>query len=360
MRGDIAARGGLTAVLIVALVATAWSGGLPPPAFPAGPTRGGLNVILPYYPPTPRAAGMGLATVGLPGIDSHNPAALGFVEKIDMSCDYGRMDFDHGPDLDIGHSQFVVPTPKIGGFTKIMLFGIHTRHKDESRLSRVIAPDGNTYVRAREFGIASGFKLPLPDRVPGEVAFGFAGFPYDPSEVRLTHDGVRTAQGRGISKVGSIRLGLMYKPIEQASVGVQYTHIKDYLRNKVLVDPQAMIYAGDSARYYVNLFTVGGSVQVMEGMTFVVQHLFGRAQGPGIHVNYDIFSAGLEHSVPVSEEVGVAVRCGINDGSPTFGCGVTLPHGLRVDYALLVNYGEQVKNDFGHGTLHIVGLGKSF
>lgn len=358
MRGDIAAKGGLTAVLVVALVATAWSGGLPPPAaYPTGPTRGGINLILPYYPPTPRAAGMGLATIGLPGVDSHNPAALGFVEKIDMSCDYGRMNFDHGPDLDIGHSQFVVPTPKIGGFTKIMLYGMRTRHDDPSRLP---GAGESTYIWAREFGIASGFKLPMPDKFPGELAFGFAGFPYDPSEVRLKEGGLRTAQGRGQSQIGSIRLGLMYKPVERASAGIQFTHIKDYLRNKVLVDPMNMIYARDNANYYVNLWTVGGSVQVMEGTTFVVQHLFGRAQGPGIRVNYDIFSAGLEHSVPVSEEVRLAVRCGVNDGSPTVGCGVALPHGLRVDYALLMNYGEQVKNDFGHGALHIIGLGKSF
>ena len=353
------ARGhGKTVLLLLVTLsfAAAALGGTPPPAYPAGPTRGGINVGLPYYPATPRAAGMGLATVAVGGVDSHNPAALGFAKGIDVVADYGRIDFDHGPDLDIGHSQFVVPTPKLGGFSKIMLFGVHTRDDDASRLPG----GGSTEIRAEQFGIASGVEVPLPDKLPGRLALGFAGFPYDPSEVRLKAGGVTTAEGRGQSQIGSIRLGTIYQPIEQVSVGVQYSHIKDNLRHRVLIDPSTMTYWRDHGNYFVNLWTVGTAMHPDDKTTIAIQHLFGRAQGRGVRANYDIFSAGIERRVPVSEEFGLALRAGINDGSPTFGVGVDLPRGVRVDYALLVNYGEQVKNDFGHGTLHIIGVGKSF
>jgi len=350
-------RHGLIGVLVLTVCSSvATAGAPPPPAYPAGPTRGGLNLILPYYPATPRAGGMGLATVAVGGVDSHNPAALGFAKGIDVVADYGRLSFDHGPDLDIGHSQVVIPTPKLGGYTKVMLFGIHTRHEDASRLPGA----GSTYIHAKEFGIASGVQVPLPDKVPGRLAFGFAGFPYDPSEVRLRAGGVRTAQGRGQSQIGSIRLGLLYQPIEQVSVGGEFTHIKDYVRHKVLIDPSTMTYLRQNDNYYVNLWTVGVAIHPDDKTTIGIQHLFGRAQGEGVRVNYDIFSAGIERRIPINEEIGVALRTGINDGSPTFGLGVTLPHGLRVDYALLIHYGEQVKNDFGHGDLHIIGVGKEF
>ncbi|MFC1805422.1 hypothetical protein ACFL09_00385 [Planctomycetota bacterium] len=350
-------HGTVCLVILAACALVATAGGPPPPAaYPAGPTRGGLNVVLPYYPASPRAAGMGLATVAVGGVDSHNPAALGFAKKIDIVADYGRMSFDHGPDLDIGHTAIVVPTPKLGGFTKIMMMGIRTRHDDPSRLP---GSAGGTYIWGRQFGIASGVEVPLPDKIPGRLALGFAGFPYDPSEVRLKAGGLRTAQGRGQSQIGSIRLGTIYQPIEQVSVGAEFTHIKDYVRNKVLIVPPTT-YLRQNSNYYVNLWTVGVSVQPDDKTTIGIQHVFGRAQGQGIRANYDIFSAGIERRVPVNEEIGLALRTGINDGSPTFGLGVNLPHGLRVDYALLVHYGEQVKSAFGHGDLHIIGVGKSF
>lgn len=344
-------------VVLLGSVVAATAGAPPPPAYPAGPTRGGLNVVLPYYPPSPRAAGMGLATVAVGGVDSHNPAALGFAKCMDVAADYGGVDFNHGPDLGIGHAHVVVPTPKIGGYTKIMLMGIHTRDEDPSRLP---GATGGTHVWGRQFGIAAGVPVPLPDPVPGRLALGFAGFPYDPSEVRLHAGGLRTAQGRGQSQIGSIRLGALYQPIDQVAVGAQFTHIKDYLRHKVLVDPVAMTYLRQNAHYYVNLWTVGVAVHPDDKTTIGIQHLFGRAQGPGIRANYDIFSAGIERRIPVTEEIALALRAGINDGGTTFGLGVTLPHGFRVDYACMMDYGEQVKDDFGHGDLHTVGVGKSF
>ncbi len=344
-------------VILVACAIAATAGAPPPPAYPAGPTRGGINVVLPYYPATPRAAGMGLATVAVGGVDSHNPAALGFAKCMEVLADYGRLSFDHGPDLDIGHAHIVIPTPKLGGYTKLMLMGIHTRDDDASRLP---GSAGGTYIWGRQLGLAAGFEVPLPDKVPGQLAFGFAGFPYDPSEVRVKAGGLRTAQGRGQSQIGSIRLGTLYKPIEQVAIGCEFTHIKDYVRNKVLVAPATMTYLRQDSNYYVNLWTVGAAFHPDDKTTIGIQHLFGRAQGKGVRVNYDIFSAGIERRIPINEEIALALRTGINDGSPTFGLGVNLPHGLRVDYACLIHYGEQVKNDFGHGDLHIVGVGKSF
>ena len=342
-----------SALLLVASTA-ALGGGAPPAPAPTltGPTRGGLNIVLPYYPATPRAAAMGNATVALAGVDSHNPAALAFATKIDIEFDYGRMNFNHGPDLDMYHGHIVVPTPGIGGFTKILGMGISTRNDDVSRMG------AKTHVWGRQFGICTGVPIPLPDAVPGKLGFGFAGFPSDPSELRLSSGGTTLATGRAQSQIGSIRLGFLYIPLEQVSIGAEFTHIKDWLRQRALV-PQ-FGYITTDAHYYVNLWTFGAAFHPDDKTTIVVQHLTGRAQGPGVRAQYDAFSVGLERTVPISEEISFALRAGIHDSNPTFGLGVGLPRGFRVDYALLSNYGEQLDRAFGHGTLHIIGVGKSF
>ena len=111
---------------LVMVCATVALGGGPP--IVAGPTRGGLNIVVPYYPPSPRAGGMGLATVALGGVDSHNPAALGFAKGIHILADYGRMSFDHGPDLDIYHGHLIFPAPKpIGGYAMVIGMAMSTR-----------------------------------------------------------------------------------------------------------------------------------------------------------------------------------------------------------------------------------------
>jgi len=324
---------------------------LPPAALCAGATRGGLNIVLPYYPPTVRAAGMGLATVALEGVDSHNPAALGFHEGFDVVLDYGRVDFQHGPDLDIYHGHVVAPMPVVGGAVKLMGFGISTRNEDNSRIG------GRTHVWAREFGFAFGRQLPLPDAVPGRVAFGMAGFPSDPSEVRIENGlgSGAVCKGRGQSKLGSIRVGFMYIPIETLSLGIQYTHIKDYLRQS--------LFGGSyrsNANYFVNLWTFGLAFRPDEKTVVLVQHMTGRASGTGVHANYDVFSIGIERLVPVTDNVEIALRIGAHDTNMTYGIGVNLPGGWRVDYAFLHHYGEQLAAFFGRGPMHMIGAGKSF
>ncbi len=342
--------------LAVSLAATAaWAGAPPPTPAPtvAGPTRGGLNLVLPYYPPTVRSAGMGLATVALEGVDSHNPAALAFVEGYDVTFDFGRVAFRQGPDLLIYHGHLVFPLPVVGGHSKLIGLGISTENEDFSKMG------GFTHVWAQEMGLAYGRKIPLPEAIPGELGVGFAGFPYDPSEVRLTNAaGARAAWGRGHSKVGSIRLGILYKPVPELSLGGQYTHIKDTLRAEFLV-PNVGIVPNKSI-YHVNLGTIGAAYRPDERTVITAQFLFGRARGEGVHTQYDIFSAGAEREMAITENIQLALRVGINDGHPTCGLGVKLPQGWRVDYALVAGYGEELRRAFGRGNLHIIGVGKRF
>lgn len=342
----------LASALALALAAGTARAAVPPPTV-SGPTRGGLNLVLPYYPPTVRAGGMGLATVALEGVDSHNPAALAFFEGYDVVFDFGRAAFRQGPDLHIYHGHLVFPMPVVGGVSKLMGFGISTENEDFSKMG------GNTHVWAQEMGLAYGRKVPLPEAIPGELGVGFAGFPYDPSELRLTSSaGTRTAWGKGRSKVGSIRLGFLYKPIPELSLAGQYSHIKDKLKAEYLV-PQSG-YVTSRGIVHVNLGTIGAAYRPDERTVLTVQYLFGRARGPGVHAEYDIFSAGAERELAISDNVQLALRLGINDSHPTCGLGVKLPQGWRVDYALLAGYGEEIKRAFGRGPLHMLGVGKSF
>jgi len=325
-----------------------------PNASLAGATRGTLDIVLPYYPASARSLGLGRATVALEGVDSHNPAALGFVKGFDISAHYGRIDFRHGPDVGVYHTNVVLPTPVIGGSTKLMGFYLHTRDSDASRMMGARAK-----LWGREFGIASGFKVPIPEDL-GELALGFAGYPSDPSEVTLRAPGggggtTRVAHGRGQSVIGSIRLGALYKPTEKVSLGAEFTHIKDKLYAKFLGVPGRF-----ESNYHVNLLTMGAACRVLESTTVMVQYTTGTANGEGVDAHYAILCGGVEHRMRVTEGFELALRGGWYDNGPTFGLGVLLPGQCRVDYAFMHDYGEGAKKAFGHGPMHMLTVGKSF
>jgi hypothetical protein len=346
----------LCALLAGAVGGAALAGG--PDASLIGPTRGALDIVLPFYPTTARAAALGRGTVALPGVDSHNPAALGFFKEIakvdhDLAISYGRADFGHGPDLDIYNASLVFPMPMLGGYNKLMAFALDTRHEETSRILGCEAE-----VSAYEAGLAYGRLVPLPDGVPGKLALGFAGFPYDPSRLRLEAPGGGTmARARGISQLGSIRLGTMYQPEERLNLGLVFTHIKDFCWAKY---PGLAIPGRFDSTYHVNIWEVGASFRPLERTIILTQFLHGRANGEGVHMTYNIFSMGVEHEIPITETVGIALRGGWLDNGPTFGVGATLPARCRLDYAFIPHYGEGLKAAFGHGPFHMLTFGKSF
>ncbi len=334
---------GIAAIAGLLAAGPLWAGA--PNASLAGPTRGGLNIVLPYYPATPRAAALGTSTVALEGVDSHNPASLGFAQGFDVAYDYGRVSFDHGPDLDIHRGHVVAPVPYVGGFVKLLGMNLSTRKTEFSRMG------ADVHVWGREFGFHYGRAIPLPDSVPGRLALGIGGFPSDPSELRLEMpDGNRIAKGRGRSQVSSVRAGALYQ-IDRFSFGGQFTHIKDELKASFKGVPVRF-----EDNYYVNIWTVGAGFRPDEKTVLLVQHLFGRAQGEGVRKNYDIFSIGAEREVLNR----FALRAGMLDGNLTLGVGIKLPYDFRLDYSFMAQYGEELRKAFGQGDLHIVGVGKSF
>lgn len=341
----------ITAAVAAALAVASGGVALGQDASLIGPTRAALDIVLPYYPPSARAAAMGRSTVALEGVDSHNPAALAFVKGYDVLLNYGRADFHHGPDLDIYNAQAVFPFPLIGGVGKLMGFAIDTRHEERSRMG-----GNDTKVSAYEFGLAYGAKIPIPEQL-GQLGVGFAGYPYDPARLTLTDpDGGGTvARARAISQLGSIRLGALYKPIEQVSFGLEYTHIKDSAWAKY-----TGIERRFSSNYHVNLWTVGLAFRPDQWTVITVQDIFGRATGQGVDMSYSVFSAGIERQIPITETFGFALRAGVLEGDPTWGVGVNLPQGWRADYAFLPAYGEGVDKAFGHATFHMFSVGKSF
>ena len=340
---------GVAAALCVLAAGAAWAGA--PDASLTGPTRGGLNLHLSFYPPTARSAALGTSTVALEGVDSHNPAALAFTKGFDLAYDYGRCSFGHGPDVDMHRGHLIVPIPKpVGGAMKLMGFNLSTRHTEMSRMG------ADTHVWAREFGFAYGREIPLPGKLPGQLGVGVGGFPSDPSELRLSAVGPdgksrRIAHGRGISKLGSTRLGVLYQ-IDQFNVGAQYTHIKDDL----WASYPGFGVARTSDKYYANLYTLGAAYRPDERTVLLVQHLTGRAQGDGVRADYDIFSLGAEREITD----WLALRAGLLDGELTCGFGLKLPQDFRVDYAFMANYGHEVRQAFGEGGLHMIGIGKRF
>jgi hypothetical protein len=217
------------------------------------------------------------------------------------------------------------------------------------------------HIWAREIGFAYGREIPLPDGM-GRLAVGAGGFPFDPSEVRASvhGPGTKIASSRGESKLGSIRLGVLYEPVEQVAVGAQYTHIRDWLRASF---PGV---GGFTDRYGIHLFTVGAAVKPDDKTVIAVQHLFGNAHGdtPYGHldnqVEFDYFSVGAERLVPITEEVVLALRAGLLRGELTCGVGCTLPHGFRIDYAYMAHSSYDLRNEFGTARLHVVGVGKEF
>jgi hypothetical protein len=336
----------------VVLVGGVAMAGAPPTPSLAGPTRGGLNLVVPYYPVSARAGGLGTSTTALEGVDSQNPAALGFFKGIDLSLSYGRGRFDDGPDPDIYNGHVVLPVPVIGGSLKIIAFKLDTRNEDVSLMGGL-----ETEVSGNEFGVHYGREIPLPDKMPGRLAIGVGGYPYDPSKIELSiPDGPRVAKGRGQSQVGSVRAGAIYQVtlenIGKVSLGGEFTHIKDELK---------AWYTGMPGRlkdnYYVNIWTLGFAYHLPNEKTIVLgQYTFGRAQGDDVRANYSIYSLGLEHEVLDR----FALRVGMHDTEFTCGAGVKLPHDFRVDYAYMANYGQQVRDAFGTGPLHIITVGKTF
>lgn len=315
-----------------------------PNASLSGPTRGGLNLVLPYYPATTRAAGLGTSTVALGGVDSHNPAALGFAEGFDVNMDYGNIDFDEGPRVGVAHGHVVFPVPGIGGHMKLMGYEMDTH---DERMSRMGA---ETEVWGSEFGFAYGRQVPLPDNCPARLSLGLGGFPYDPSRLRLSAPGGgEIAEGKGQSQLGSIRAGALLE-YDRFSLGAQYTHIKDKLWAKFKGLPRF------EDNYYVNLFTLGAGYRPDEKTVILIQHLSGRAQGQGVRANYDIFSLGAERQIIDA----VALRVGLLDGKVTCGVGVKLPYDFRLDYAYLNDYGQEVERAFDTGDMHMIGIGKKF
>jgi len=316
--------------------------------------RGALDLVLPFSPASGRAAGLGGATVALEGGDSNNPAALGFIKKAyNLSFGYGHGSFRKGPDLDIYTGNLIFPMPILGGTSKLMTFYVNTADADRSKMMGL-----KTSVWAREIGLAYGTEIPLRGSIPGRLAVGFAGFPSDPAEITLkAPDGTRFAHGRGQSQIGSIRLGALYKPTERLGFGLNYTHIKDSL---YATYPGLGIPGRFESNYYCNIFEAGVAYRVLANTRIMAQHLFGRANGEGVHHTYGIFSSGIEHNIPITETYVLSLRGGSFSKHATYGVGLSLPYRCRIDYALAPSFGVLTRSAFGHAPMHSVSFSRNF
>ena len=352
----------LLACLAAAILAVAYAGtalaGAPPNASLAGPTRGGLDLALPYMQ-TGRGAAMGGATVALDGSDTQNPAALGFMKGVvSFSAGYGSTSYDDGPDVAMYNSQIVFPMPFLGGTSKIMGYHMKTTDRDASRMMGGMEAE----VWATQYGIAYGRQIPLRGLIPGKLAIGFAGYPNDPSQVWLRDGtGATVAHGRGMSKIGSMRLGFLYKPTDLINIGGDFSHIKDHLYATYAAFPGIRY----ESNYHVNIYTIGAAARLghrglLGRTTITAQYLGGHANGQGVDQAYVVMGGGIEHRIPITEVINIMLRSGYYAHSPTYGFGLTLPYRLTLDYAYVPNYGNNLAKAFGHGALHSVCVTKGF
>lgn len=213
-----------------------------------GPMRGSMvlgNLL------STRAMGMGGASIAIEGPRSLNPASLGWTEKADVQITGMQADFNAGPETRYTLVEATVPVDLnvMKGGVKLMGAAISSGTADNKL-------GFETHMWGREAGFEFGFGL--NDR----FSIGGAGFPSDPSEVRMKAP-FGTVTGRAQSQIGSIRFGSLMRVITEEddlpgklNVAGMYTHVIDEWKARGL--PAG---SDDDDTAYVNVWSVAGVQQ---------------------------------------------------------------------------------------------------
>jgi len=341
-------------IAVACLLALTWCGSAlaqppPPEAFKTlgGPLRG--SMVLGNLFST-KAMGMGGASHGTEGPRSINPASTGWTEEYDVELTYQNVGFRNGPDASYYYGEVTIPVPVLGGGLKLMGVSLSSSNTDDSKMG----PD--THLWGREFGFSYGRYL--NDR----ISIGAAGFPSDPSEIRVGGTPYGTLTGRAQSQVGSIRAGTLVRVLDEDSecmgitpgklnFGATYTHIIDEWKTRGL--PAG---ADDDDTAYINVGGVGVSYEPCEYATLVFDYQFGHISGVDIRDNVDLINLGGELR-PIE---WIQLRAGSMDSRFTAGLGLSCPKGWQVDYAYVDGGYEDVQDAFGTATVHSIAMSKKF
>jgi len=306
-----------------------------------GPLRG--SMVLGNLFST-KASGMGGASHGIEGPRSINPASLGWVEQFDVELAFQSARFNEGPHALYYYGEVTVPVPVLGGGLKLMGTSLSSDSEDS-----LMGTD--THQWGREFGFAYGRYL--TDR----ISIGAAGFPSDPSELRVSG-----LVGRAQSQVGSIRAGTLVRVFEEDSevmginpgklnVGATFTHIIDDWETRGL--PATM---DDDDTAYINVGGVGVAYDPFDFATLAFDYQFGHISGVDIRKNVDLINFGAE----VRPVEWLQLRAGSMDSRFSGGIGISLPMGFQVDYAYVDGGFEDTRSAFGRALVHALAVSVEF
>jgi hypothetical protein len=311
---------------------------------------------------------MGGASVAVEGPDSFNPASLGWLKEREIELSYYDYDFRSGPNVYSVRGD--VAFPLLGGGMQLKVL-----HLDSDRSESLM--DGlEADVWGREFGFAYG------RHVTDWLSMGFAGFPMDVSELRLhIPGGDEIAEGRGESKLGSARLGMLLRLPEEWSkewktvgihgersfkvhiprvrFGATFDHIMDRLKMRPSGDAPDL-----HDTYYANIWTIGGAIDLTETTMLVADYKWGTVHGENVRAHPRSPNFGLETRPKITigdvKYDGLALRVGSTRGNLTAGAGAKFLKRWEVNYAYVDGAGEDVRKAFGEATMHAVSVRTTF
>lgn len=298
--------------------------------------------------PTIKSAGMGGAYLGVDRVYSMNPAALGGIEQIEGTLNYGLYDSNDGPTAHRGRLDVTLHDPisdyisewspilefmKTMG-TRVMVDGFVTDGKDRIKI-------GGLDAEYESVTIGSHFGVDIFDW----LSVGSGMYPYEAASIKMTGPGT-TWNGDALSQIGSQQIGLLLKPCKYFNVGSEYIYIKDHLEVGGTCGNM-----GDM--FYINYFGIGAAVMPFDGTLIAVDYWNGEMEGSVNQVakfdqDVDRWNVGIEQRVCQYCDL----RLGSNNGGLTTGFTIHINEKMDVDYAYVNQALRDKENAFGDTQYH--------
>lgn len=305
--------------------------------------------------PTIKSAGMGGAYLGVDRVSSMNPAALGGIEQIEGTLNYGLYDSNSGPTAHRGRldvalhdpiSDYIADWFPALGFmktmgTRIMVDGFATDGSAETRI-------GGMEAEYDSVTIGSHFGIDLFDW----LSVGGGAYPYEAASISMSGP-AGTWNGDALSQLGSNQFGVLVKPCQYFNIGGEFIYIQDHLQFSGTTIAGTPGTIGDM--YYIRYYGIGTAIMPFDGTLLALDYWTGEAEGlisrvPHVKFDKDIdrWNFGVEQRVCQYCDL----RLGSNNGGLTAGFTIHINEKMEVDYAY-VNQALRDKEDaFGDTQYH--------
>ncbi len=302
--------------------------------------------------PTLKSMGMGGAYVGVDGVRSMNPAALGNVEGIQGTFGYGFYNHDNGPDGHRGRIDAIFPDPITtlvpipflqSGAWRVMIDGVISDGEAASLLTNPAGNPMDIEFDSITLGQQSGYTI------TDWLSVGMGAYPYEKAHVDLG-----PFRGEALSQIGSVQLGTLIRPCEWINVGAQYIYIKD--------DLEVNGPGGHMGDYFdINYFAVGISLMPAEGTLIAVDYWNGEMEGDinnAIPFDQDVDRWNLGVEQRISDYLDL--RIGSNNGGFSAGFTYRITENIDLDYAYVNQALRDKENVFGETQYHGIAVTARF